>query len=527
MTQDMKSRDCVFYFCFFILLAIMSSLKYHNLNTTFFDLGLFLNNFSMIASGQWQSLFLSHIQPFGLFWAIPFYFLSTDLAAITILICQAAFLVLPVIGLYRHFGIIPALAFLFYFPLWYNALFDFHIDHLAVPILFGFFFFERKGKLPQAFFLAVLLALVKEPFALQTAFCGLYLSVVRKNHLSGLLLILFGMVYFIFATHYLQHYFNSPFISILGGWDIVSQNITFGWLGNNKQEIIVSLITTPYSIFLEILTNKEKVKYFLYLFGALGFIPLLRPTILLPAIPILLFSLLSNTPEHYAYNNHYTAGLIAPIIIAFSEGLPIAKKIWGKVNLPNHFFTPILICGLLICHILVSPSPISRIFFIEKSWFYHHTVYLPSKRSHMIKSAIDKHIPKNPDVIISIQNSINSGSLSKHKTIFIFPHGATEKRPVANISELNLADLGYFIQYGKLRIKANTSLWADYIILDLKKPWFIVSQGCHWVREKCFEKEKGFANRFSSLVEKSEERFDIIYINDGFMIFKNRSIPIK
>ena len=77
-----------------------------------------------------------------------------------------------------------------------------------------------------------------------------------------------------------------------------------------------------------------------------------------------------------------------------------------------------------------------------------------------------------------------------YKTIFIFPHGATEKRPVANISELNLADLGYFIQYGKLRIKANTSLWADYIILDLKKPWFIVSQGCHWVREKCFENKK-------------------------------------
>ena len=54
------------------------------------------------------------------------------------------FLVLPVIGLYRHFGIIPALAFSFYFPLWYNALFDFHIDHLAIPILFGFFFLNEK-----------------------------------------------------------------------------------------------------------------------------------------------------------------------------------------------------------------------------------------------------------------------------------------------------------------------------------------------------------------------------------------------
>ena len=149
MIQIVKNRCWVLYFCLFITLAIMSSLKYHNLNTTFFDLGLFLNNFSMIASGQWQSIFLSHVQPFGFFWAIPFYFLSADWAATIILICQAAFLVLPVIGLYRHFGIIPTLAFSFYFPLWYNALFDFHIDHLAIPILFGFFFFERKGKNPN------------------------------------------------------------------------------------------------------------------------------------------------------------------------------------------------------------------------------------------------------------------------------------------------------------------------------------------------------------------------------------------
>ena len=72
MIQLVKNRCWILYFCLFITLAIMSSLKYHNLNTTFFDLGRFLNNFSMIASGQWQSLFLSHVQPFGLFWAIPF-----------------------------------------------------------------------------------------------------------------------------------------------------------------------------------------------------------------------------------------------------------------------------------------------------------------------------------------------------------------------------------------------------------------------------------------------------------------------
>ena len=501
----------------------MSVLKYQNLNTTYFDLGLFLNNFSMIASGQWQSLFLSHIQPFGLLWAIPFYFFSTDWAGTVILTLQAAVLVLPVIGLYRYFGIISALAFSFYFPLWYNALFDFHIDHIAIPILFGFFFFERNGKLLHAAFLAVLLAFVKEPFALQTAFCGLYLCAARKNYLLGFLLTLFGIVYFTLAFQYFTSYFNSPYINI----ERPISSGSYGWLGNNIQEMIQLMITRPYFIFLEILANQDKVKYFLYLFGALGFIPFLKPIILLPAVPILLLSLLSNTPEHYSYNSHYTAGLIAPIIMAFSEGLPAAKKIWAKATFPNNLFVPTLVCGLLVCHILAAPSPISRKFFIEKSWFYHYSVYLPSKRSKMIKSALKMHLPTNPEIVISIQNSLNFGDFSRHKHIFVFPHAATEKSPIANMSKLSWDGFWDFIKNKELEKEVPISVWADYVILDLKKPWFIVSQGCHWIRGKCFEDKQGFSNNFSRLVEKTEEQFDTIYENDSFMILKNRSNQTK
>ena len=477
----------------------------------------------MIASGQWQSLFLSHVQPFGLFWSIPFSFLSIDWAATIILVFQAAFLALPVIGLYRYFGIISALAFSFYFPLWYNALFDFHMDHLAVPILFGFFFYERKGKLPHAIFLAVLLALVKEPFALQTAFCGLYLCVVRKKHLSGLLLILFGMVYFFLATQYIQHYFNSPFIAIVGGWDPVSDSTSFGWLGKNRQEVILFIITNPYSVLLGIVGSQEKIKYVLYLFGALGFIPLLRPAILLPAIPILLISLLSNNPAHHAYNNHYTAGLIAPLIMAFSEGLPTAKKLWHKATFPNHLFMPILIGGLLTCHILISPSPLSKKFFFNTSWFYHYEVYLPSERMRMIKSAVIEYIPLNPKLIISIQNTLNLGHFSKHQNIFVFPHGAAEKMQTSNINRLNWAEFWNFLQHKKLEKIVGNPVWADYVVLDLKKPWFIGTLGFPLVGGACLENQQKFTSKFSSLVKKTAENFDSIYENDGFMILKNRS----
>ena len=65
------------------------------------------------------------------------------------------------------------------------------------------------------------------------------------------------------------------------------------------------------------------------------------------------------------------------------------------------------------------------------------------------------------------------------------------------------------------------------MILDLKKPWFIVSLGCHWVGGACLESQQEFTSRFSSLVEKTAENFDTIYENDGFMILKNRSNQTK
>ena len=130
------------WFLWFLLTSIfsvMSVLKYHNLNSTYFDLGVFLNNFHMISLGQWQRIFLSHVQPLNFFFSLP-YQISPSLFPAFLLVAQSSLLALPVIGLYKHYGSIPALAFSLYFPLWYIALFDFHIDHLAIPLLFGFFF---------------------------------------------------------------------------------------------------------------------------------------------------------------------------------------------------------------------------------------------------------------------------------------------------------------------------------------------------------------------------------------------------
>ena len=111
----------------------------------------------MISVGYWERIFLTHVQPFSILFSLPYQILPDFLFPVSILIAQASLLALPAIGLYKHFGLIPTIAFSLYFPLWYNALFDFHMDHVAVPLLFGFFIFERQGKTNLAVLMGMLL----------------------------------------------------------------------------------------------------------------------------------------------------------------------------------------------------------------------------------------------------------------------------------------------------------------------------------------------------------------------------------
>jgi uncharacterized membrane protein len=140
----MRNRSWILYIIIFVLIATMSALKYYNLHSSVFDMGVYINNFYMISEGYWERLFSSHIQPLGIFWSLSYTILPADTAPIFILTGQAALLTLPIIGLHRYYGLTPTIAFILYFPLWYNGLFDFHIDHLAVPLLFGFLIMEKK-----------------------------------------------------------------------------------------------------------------------------------------------------------------------------------------------------------------------------------------------------------------------------------------------------------------------------------------------------------------------------------------------
>jgi len=498
------------------LLATMAVLKYFSLHSTHADLGYFLNRFSNIQSGQWMWSFFVHAQPLMLIYSWANEIFPVGWQGAGILLMQATALALPVGWIYHRFGGLPAVAFFLYFPLWYNAFFDFHMDHLAVPLLFGFFFMEKTGRILPAVMLAILLALVKEPFALQTAGCGLYLTLIRKHYVAGIALTVFGLSSFVFSTQYLV-----PFFSFGYGGSVDS--LAFSWLGNSLTDMIWFIVTKPHIVLGEIFSDSGKIRYLIYIFGALGFISLLRPGILIVALPIMAIALLSKVGNHSGLFYHYTAGLIAPLIVAFAEGLPTARKFWSRLNFTKASFTPLLVVCFLSIHIKMAPSPISYVFWNKDSWAYSYQAYIPTHRDKMIKEAIRIHVPSDPEVAVSAQNNLNWGYLARRHNYFVFPMGVLEPYDVLQGSGPTLAEFINFVKTGK-RVPIETEKkWADLVVLDLKRQWFLMDRGCSWKNDQCINDEE-FSSEFLAVVQQTKERFDTVFEKDGFSILKRKRL---
>lgn len=500
----------VFFLALFGILSCLACFKYVALHSTYLDMGIFVSTLNHVFSGElWQVSYL-HVQPYLLLWSGLYSIFPAGFVPIVILIIQSGLLALPALWLYRLYGPFYSFAYALYFPLWFNALFDFHIDHMAIMFLFGFFILAKKDHIKTAVFAALLIAFVKESFALQTAACGLFLLVEKKKG-PGIFLIVSGLLYFIFATYYLLPFFMS---GGKGGLDFSG----YSWMGDSTGEIIRFIVMKPHMVLWAIISDSKKIKFIICVFGALGFIPFLKPKYLIPALPILFISLISETESYYGIGHHYTAGLIAPLIMGFCEGNPVARKIWSRLRLSGHFYIPTVFLGILMCHIVLSPSPISRLFWLPKVWSYHYSAYIPSDRDSMIKKAIVAHVPKTPEVFVITQNSLSWGHIMNRKYSFCFPYGVFEPLKSPDLTLISYSDFISYLRNNKLPLIKNNSLQADYILLDLNRPWYIGDKGCDWYYGECHNEE--ISEEFTTLVEKTKENYKIIYENDEFIILK-------
>jgi len=153
------------------VLGGLSVAKYFSLHSTGFDLGIFIWNISN-AIHENGRLFFGHSQPLMIVYSSIYNILPDQLGPPALLILQAFALALPVNWIWKAYGPLPALAYMLNFGVWYNALFDFHFDHLAIPILFIFFLSTERNQHYKAVLAGLFLLLVKEPYAFQIQLTG-------------------------------------------------------------------------------------------------------------------------------------------------------------------------------------------------------------------------------------------------------------------------------------------------------------------------------------------------------------------
>ena len=535
-----------------ISLVVLSATRYVALSSSILDCGIFITNFINVGN-EWQRAFFGHIQPLMLPFGQVYQAISPSMTPLFVAL-QAVILMLSVALVWRIFGKLPGVAMLLYYPLWTNALFDFHFDHLAVPLLAAFFIACERRRFGWATFAAATLVLIKEPFALQAIACGLYFGwmafCLRGTDISvrlltlGSFLVVWGCSWFYGATHWVLPYFGGDKSGALS-------SDAFSWLGSSLPDMLWTLISQPSLIASEILVP-GKLAYLAVVFGLLAFIPLLRPGALIVALPLLMIAMLSRLDNYYSYATHYTAGLIVPCIIAFRDGLPVAQRIFISVTTwlacrvtllrtslissilgtrertdtgsiaPSksceRIFTLGLFAWLLVGHWAFSSSPISRLFWSDKVWSYSWQAYVPTEREAMMKAAMLRYIPADPDVSVSTQNTVNWYHLAHRKVYLPFPLGVSEPHKIMDWSNRSTTGLLEFIRTGYKPPSITHERYADYVVLDLQRPWFIVDRGCDWLYGACQNPE--MAAKFLRLVDETRRHYDTVFERDGFMILR-------
>lgn len=530
----------------YLPLALIASLfafvfaRYQALSTNVFDFGLVLSAFASV-NNEWFRAFYGHVHPLMFLGGLGDQILPPLLSPYIFVGLQAAAILAGVAIVWRYFGNWAGFAIILYYPLWANALLDFHFDHLAVPLMAMFFLFCKKRWYGWAALVASVLVLIKEPFALQTSACGVYFiwlawrdrsdeSKPKRLVTFGSLLLLWGGIWFYAATHWVLPYFGDMPVTGL-------KSPAFGWMGYDPWQMIVNLVTRPDRLVLEIISTPGKLAYLAVVFGLLAFIPLLRPAALIPALPVLVIAMIAKgQPLYYSYANHYTAGVIVPAIMAFREGLPVAdqsfcrlldwtlrgQKVVARWALATRqrVFAIMLASWIVAGHVIFASSPISRLFWLDKVWSYSWRAYVPTDREEMMKGAMLKFIPADPDVSVSSQNTLNWGYLAQRKVYLAFPMGVETPHKVMDWSNRNLQGLWTFVRTGYKPLAVTHDRYADYVVLDLQRPYFVGDKGCDWIYGKC--RDKVMEKTFLDYVAFTRKHYEAAFEQDGFIILRRR-----
>lgn len=253
----------------------------------------------------------------------------------------------------EHVSRLISLMFIFYIPISYNFLFDFHENSLAIPFLtFGIYYFiSEKYKYSYISFALALLA--KEDIGFLVGSFGLYHLLVYRNS-KALPVFLGGFIYSLVAMFVMIPFFRRGELS-----DSFQR---FSYFGNSGGEVISTIIRDPVDAIRQMLT-RNKLFYIFKLFYPVAFLTLFAPFTLIVILPCLVINLIADNGAYnsglYQYNIMIAIGIFYSAIVALQnlKEEKVVDSIKNKLYFINSNF---------IIFILVSIS--TSIFILHPLW---------------------------------------------------------------------------------------------------------------------------------------------------------------
>lgn len=209
-----------------------------------------------------------------------------------------------------------------------------------VCLLYAFYFFERRAGWRFALF-ALLAVATRTEVSLVVAMFGVYGFLHRRRIPLRLWLppLVLAPLYFVVIFSFILPAFITPGIMVVppevGPIQISPAqrayifntdtiiSTTYGDLGKNLPEVVLNTLKDPLKTAQRVFMVKKAIYLGLMLLP-FAFLPLLSPSILLFALPIVAINLLSSRATQFDFRSHYSALLLFPLIVG---------AIYGSANL--------------------------------------------------------------------------------------------------------------------------------------------------------------------------------------------------
>lgn len=220
----------------------------------------------------------------------------------------------------------------------------FHPDALAVaPLLFAYW--AARAKRWAWFTVAAVLAVsCKEDVALAVIVLGILIA-VRGDRRIGIVVAGAALGWFVVATRVLIPYFNGigPFYDSF-----------FGDFGDSPTEVAGYVLTHPDEA-LDVATEPDRMDYYRRLLAPVAFLPLLALPTLAIGAPMLAVNVLSTLPYLRDFKYHWTALVLAAIVLATVEAIAYL----AKTPAVRAFLIGLVVATSFASTVAWGPSPLS------------------------------------------------------------------------------------------------------------------------------------------------------------------------